>query len=407
MSIISPAANAALGKNTESSGGSPATESRQAARALRFQLQRHMWSLLPDRRRLQACHAMAAQIGVRERATVQIRQRVDDEGRRVCHYAGVARCASPWVCPVCAPMIAARRVSEIAKARSVWEREGGRLLLVTFTFRHGRGESLVENVGALRKARERMRARKPFRRLRESLGMVGYIGALEVTHGESNGWHPHLHEYWFVRDGVTPSDLVDELYPLWADACAKQGLGVPNKKRGVNVREVHDEGADGYAVQGNDLAATVAQELAGGIHKRGRGANHTMWELLILSYRGDSRAGQLWREYAEALLGRATLFWSQGLKDRFAIGELTDEEAAAAEVAEGVELCAVPAWHLVRRFRQRAELLRVAEIGGASAVAAFVARLQQRADSELREYMHGAGPLRLHPSPSLLEAPSC
>lgn len=387
----SQGAPAPLGKTTESSGGPSAgsAENRRANRALRFEMQRHMWALLPDRRRLQACHTMAAQVGHGVFSRVEVRGRIREDGSLACHYGGVARCASPWVCPICAPVIAQRRAGEIRKAREAWQKEGGRVLLVSLTFRHGRGEKLADNVAGLRKARERLRARKPFRQLRSDVGMVGHISALEVTHGQANGWHPHLHEYWFVAGDVDPREVERRLYEHWADCCEKQGLGRPSRKHGVDVVVVRDKGADCYAVQGADLSSTVDLELSGGLEKRGRGGNHSMWELLLLSMRGDRRAGALWREYAETLLGRASLFWSQGLKDRFGIGELTDEEAAELEEAEGVTICQVDNWYLVRRFGQRAAVLAAAEAGGRAAVQALTDRLRRRADAELEAYFAG------------------
>ena len=41
-------------------------------------------------------------------------------------------------------------------------------------------------------AAKKMREHRDYKHLRELFDVVGSIRALEVTHGNANGWHPHL-----------------------------------------------------------------------------------------------------------------------------------------------------------------------------------------------------------------------
>lgn len=394
FAVVPEARQRRLGKSTESSGGGTpvrAPNDAQRLRSERFRLQRHVWKLLPDWHRLTVCHTVSAEYrfsptAAPERRSIEIRHRVREDGTHSCHYGGLFRCASVWVCPVCAPAIAERRAAEITQARDAWAAEGGEVVMVTFTFRHARSESLRDNVEGLRKARERLRGRKVFRALRSSLGMVGHISGLEVTYGR-NGWHPHLHEYWFVQAGAELDQIKAELAEAWADCCEKQGLGRPTVARGVVVTRVESESADHYAVQGADLHATL-RELTGSHTKRARASDSiTMWEALYYSAAGNKRCGALFAEYAEVLQGRASLFWSQGLKARFLIGEASDETLADQDDTAGRVLCHVHSWHLVTRFRAQADLLAVAEASGVAGVERFLASLHQRADLDLRQYL--------------------
>ncbi|MGM9117332.1 hypothetical protein ACTFF4_05615, partial [Campylobacter jejuni] len=50
----------------------------------------------------------------------------------------------------------------------------------------------------LRAALRRFRQSRTYRHFKEDTGITGLIRNLEVTYGDANGWHPHVHELWFL-----------------------------------------------------------------------------------------------------------------------------------------------------------------------------------------------------------------
>ena len=102
--------------------------------------------------------------------------------------------------------------------------------MLTLTHRHGAGDDLRHQLKSLKTAKQRLRQRKEWRKLKPF--MVGTITATEVTHG-SAGWHTHFHEIIIFRAGRTPDPKKDEsravavlsrLAPVWVACLRGQGL---------------------------------------------------------------------------------------------------------------------------------------------------------------------------------------
>src|SRR6185503_16585697 len=108
-------------------------------------------------------------------------------------------CGRLWVCPVCAARITEQRRKELSNAVSRWP---GKLLLVTFTFRHERRDRLTDLLARLvgkgkqRGAFQWMKSGKQWQEILRDVEWVGSVRALEVTYGD-NGWHVHIHELVF------------------------------------------------------------------------------------------------------------------------------------------------------------------------------------------------------------------
>ena len=86
-----------------------------------------------------------------------------------------------------------------------------------------------------------------------------------------------------------------------------------------------------------------------------------------------NRAKQLIIEYAEATKGRKVLTWTQGLKKRYAVTDMTDEELAAQQEEEAVFIAEIPLddWRIVVRHRLEAVILDVC-LNGRQAVYAVI-----------------------------------
>lgn len=321
-----------------------------------------------------------------------------DTGRT--HYGGLEVCGSSWACPVCASKIAERRAEEIRKAVGQWIAAGGVCYFLTLTVPHYACDGLQGMVQGVRKALERFRGGKAFQALKRAIGYAGMIRALEVTWGEVNGWHPHSHEIWFCR--LDDPDLfpVGELLERWQDSAEAAGFRRPSW-RGLTVRKVETEAearerlADYCAKFGVDYDPDrplwgAAEELTRAHSKRGRSVSKreqgrfTPWDFLREQYNPEASTGfklrcrALFAEYVTRFKGLAQVFWSRGLKSRFDLDDLTDEEVAedTREPAESLAVIEPEDWaKVIYRRDHRADLLLIAQAGGAPALREFLASL--------------------------------
>jgi len=372
------------------------TESASAPEIDRYGLQRVTWSMLPERPRLRACCTRLARSNEGENGdrTVKIQRVTHDSGQETYGFSGLMRCGSGWTCPICAPQIAAERAKEIAHAMRQHRESGGEILFVTKTFPHGMDGVLSDQIAGLTSARRRTRSGRWWQQTRELIELVGYIGALEFTWSERNGWHPHLHEIWFVKAGVDLPALKRRVHERWVQACEKECLGTPSFEHGVNIKFVDDdaEALARYPLFGSDLDR-AAKELTHSHTKQGRSSDSvTPWDLLIAAYDGDKRAGWLWREFARAVKGRASLNWSRGLKDHFGIDEISDDELAAEQeqANEGVETVvevSLKDWNRITFHRARQALIQYVKCFGADG-AELVLELLREKDRKWLAEMH-------------------
>ncbi len=126
---------------------------------------------------------------------VQVRQ---SEKSKRAYYAGLMKCASVWVCPVCAPKIQAVRALEVRTAIDNWTAQGGSVVLVTQTIPHGRRDLLQPLLERFTTALRKFKGQRGYERARDKFRITGSIRALEVTYG-ANGWHPHAHTILFLQ----------------------------------------------------------------------------------------------------------------------------------------------------------------------------------------------------------------
>ncbi|MFC3588644.1 hypothetical protein ACFOSC_33110, partial [Streptantibioticus rubrisoli] len=114
---------------------------------------------------------------------------------------GICRCGSIWAEPVCSAKIRNFRADEIQTLLARHLEAGGQAIFVTLTVRHFARHELADLLDAIRdtyKALLSGRAWVGDRKRgaaghRDRLGIPGVVRATEVTWGETNGFHPHLH----------------------------------------------------------------------------------------------------------------------------------------------------------------------------------------------------------------------
>ena len=300
-------------------------------------------------------------------------------------FAGLQTCGSVWACPVCSAKIAERRRGEIVAAMAAHKAAGGTVTLLTLTAPHQRADNLGDLLKKQAKALNRFTNDRHVKAAFKAMGIIGQIRALEVTHGRlspsNNGWHPHYHLLQFGGIGVDLAplgwlemlDVEDVLYQRWANACKLAGLGEPSREHGLKLDD------------GSKAAKYVAKwgledEMTKG-HTKKALHGETPFDFLRaqLADSSDKQAGALFREFAETFKGKRQLLWSTGLKNRYAIGELSDDELSAQmdDEARLLGQIRLDQWCDVLAVEGRGVVLQLAASGGWDAVASYLASIKR------------------------------
>jgi hypothetical protein len=298
---------------------------------------------------------------------------------------GLQRCASVHACPWCMPKIRYGRATEVNEAGTAHLAQGGGLLFVTLTMPHDRTDRLTPLLDAINGAWKAVLDSDVWREWSKRFGIrlgkrdrLGVIRALEVNHGAANGWHPHLHNLVFTDRPMHPTYrrlFQRQVLAVWADAIESAGFRRPTRRHGVDVQPVRSVGELATYLVGLD-GTRVDLELARGDLKRGRGASRSAFGILEDVARwGDHADLALWWEYEAATHGRNALTWSHGLKARYGIGKVTDQELAEQEVGHRTVLT-VSSWNwlAVCRAKQVSALLSAVERGDQALVIAVLDR---------------------------------
>ena len=268
-------------------------------------------------------------------------------------FGGVISCGNVWNCPVCSRRISGQRADELNTLLAWARAEGFAVVMLTQTFRHDRSMPCAASVDGVKKANTRLRNSKGWRKLAH----VGNVMATEVTHGQANGWHPHLHSLMVLR--CSPDEAqskVEALRAEWLRALQYQGFT-------GNERAWHVQPATAAGEYVAKFGA--AEELVLGETKAGRNGSRSPWQLLADARDGDALAARLFQEYAQAFKGKRQLVWSRGLKGLAGIDEAREAQAEAEEKPEPVMvrewLGASDDWRAARR--RRCALVAAVEAG--------------------------------------------
>jgi len=297
--------------------------------------------------------------------------------------SGVKSCGSCWTCPRCSPRISNKRRDELNQLLSGARAEKLAVVMVTLTASHKKTMNLPAWLSAFKDASKRLRQQKAWRVLKPVL--AGSVSVMELTHGR-NGYHPHQH--WLLLFDCSPVDAhrhAETLRAAWLTSLAAFGLSGNDKAFDAQPA---DKAGEYIAKFG------AADELALSGNKTGRNGSRGPWQLLSDARDGDKQAAAIWREYALAFRGKRQMVWSNGLKQRFGIGETSDEQAAAqADTASEPEV--LRAWiGASERFRQAmrrpSALIRAAEKGSCLDAAEF-------GPSDLERWRKRGGDLVIEP----------
>lgn len=316
----------------------------------------------------------------------------------VAGFGGLQTCGSVWSCSLCAPTVRQTRAAELEAMAQLWVTSkkdggmGGSIAMATFTVSHYLHQRLSDQWGAISKSWTAMIAGRFKEEFYAKYQVAGMTIAREVTVGDENGWHTHLHVLiWFrntkpskpnkrkgetiAPDAARARDLEKVLYERWHAQTTQRGLGAPSRAHGVKVDPIR-RGKAGAA----DIARYVAkvqdkrEDAQDERHRRewGIGREMTRGDLKSAGRRGDVRervpvlrrhrtpfqvlrdfktTGDandlgLWQEFEQASLRKRALTWSgtvrSELKSLMQLDERTDEEIAAEDALGGGVVWAMP-----------------------------------------------------------------
>lgn len=281
--------------------------------------------------------------------------RVDVGWDLIAHVTDVMRCASPWCCPICTPVIREGRAVEIDEGLTGHLAAGGGGEFVTFTVRHHLRDALADRLDAVLTAFRWVLKGSGWDRRRARLGYVGLIRAVEVNWSAANGWHPHVHAVLLFDRPLTEcerADLRDWLFGRWSKRCRDRGFGEVTQEHGIDVRPMT------VARIGEYIAKVEGDWSAGRELARGDRKPAGAFALLrAFGETGESKWLALWSEYEAATRGRRAIQWTPGLRGRLRVEELSDGDLVTVEAAT------VAVWRYVLWWREWNQLARAGELG--------------------------------------------
>ena len=316
----------ATGRGVDGDGGDPwditvsvdkdEEKGRGAIRRAMWKMQDRLFAILPlEAMRERVCHRAS----LPDHGDIV----VDDKNRA--RYRGLIRCGNPWVCPLCAPVIAAKRASEIGSVLKWADAEGFVFFKATFTARHKKSDRLIELVSKQSKALKAFKNGRLARKIRGEMGYVDSITAKEATWGPLAGWHPHQHEYWMCNEkqGFDIEKVKKELEKEWIRVMRKCGLdgaeGVALHISKMKKDEIKQGVASGYLSKAGSAAGYMAKagsaaaiEIAGGVYKKAKRPHkqdhYTQMELLAC---GEKWAKSLFREFYEVFRAKKQIVFGR------------------------------------------------------------------------------------------------
>lgn len=317
----------------------------QSKRAAAYQLQDRLHALLPLGSRECACHRGAAHPSSSSGIPVAY---ADTGEYRTARYRGVFCCGNVWVCPICAPVIAARRADEIGSILRCMDVEGFRVLKLAFTCSHSLGDSLADLLDRQQKAHANFSNSRLVKRVRGEIGYVDNITAKEATYSPKSGWHPHQHEYWVCNlpDNFDLVEVAKALELEWIRALKKQGLVGGNGVAlwvGLMKRD-EIKTAAGYLGKAGCAAgylskAGAAIELSGLHYKQGKDHRQGHFAPMQLLAVGEKWANELFLEFFHAFRYRKQIVIGRVLKLSYQGMDLDESNGDIVQKADKLKPC--------------------------------------------------------------------
>lgn len=302
-------------------------------------------ALLPGWRSLQGC---GRRLIDRKQGVTVIANSVAQPGTTGIRFHGVSRCGGIWTCPECAAAVTETRARELTSGVKVWTDAGNTVVMCTLTHPHSSDDGLKDLMTKLREALKDLKGHRTYKDARKDLGIYGSVRALEVTAGDVNGWHPHVHQLEFIT-GKPSAAALDAfraaILPVWQSVCEANGLGRPSSLRGVDIatgKTVHERiaayvakwGSEPVKVWGAEREITKCHTKTAKVTEKG-GARYHPFALLDAFHETDETKFFHWfLEYALAFKGQRQLVWSRGLKQHLRDLGMRADERSDQEIVE-------------------------------------------------------------------------
>lgn len=302
-------------------------------------------AVLPGWRSLQGC---GRRLIDRKQGVTVIANATQQPGNTCVRFHGVSRCGGVWVCPECAAAVTESRARELTSGVSAWNAAGNTVVMCTLTHPHTNEDGLKDLMTRLRAALKDLKGHRTYKQARVDLGVFGSVRALEVTAGDVNGWHPHVHQLEFIRGKPTAAELDAfraAILPVWQSVCEANGLGRPSDLRGVDIvtgKTVHERiaayvakwGSEPVKVWGAERELTKCHTKTAKITEKGGARYHPFALLDAFHETNETKFFHWFLEYALAFKGQRQLVWSRGLKQHLRDLGMTADERTDQEIAE-------------------------------------------------------------------------
>lgn len=288
------------------------------------------------------------------------------------HYGGLMVCGSVWSCPICAARITERRREEVSKGIDTFRELGGSVFMAAFTLQHDREERLQDLKKDLTKAHRQFNAGH-YQEIKKGFGIVGSIGALEVTWSNNAGWHPHKHCLYFSEKEIKQKDIseLQELYSKRYISILKSLGHYGSDQAAVRLSLGDPQETKDYVFKWG-----LSEEITKAPVKSGRDGGYSPFELAAWAAQtGEVQPVLLFREYFDTFKGSHQLQYSRGLRDLLDLGsDQTDEILAKEETAEAVLMAQIDReiWKVICIKRVRGELLEAASSGSIDSVVSYL-----------------------------------
>jgi hypothetical protein len=291
------------------------------------------------------------------------------------YVRNVIACGSVWLCPVCASRIMVCRREELNEAF----RNNIHLLpvMVTVTLQHHRGDKLHVLLDALNDALRKLKAGRWWQKFEKRYGVVAHVSSLEIRFSQKTGWHPHKHILLFLdvqADELNIQAMKEELSERYTALLARSGR-YASEFHSIDV-SIGNEAAGSYIAKWG-----LCDELVKANLKESRFENDSFspFQLADLAGIGIKWAERAFIEYARVTYRKKQITWAHHSRQKLGIGSDKSDEQLAQETEmpddELIVSLSREEWAQVLRHGVIAELLDVAEAGGAPEVLAFIAGL--------------------------------
>lgn len=237
-------------------------------------------------------------------------------------FSGIATCDNLFCCPYCQGRRMMIHHDRIKVALDEMHKLGYRAFMATFTFPHLRFLSCRDGVRVLAQMKKNFLKKQKGtlnQNFLDHFGIKHYVWCAEFTHSKHNGWHPHYHTIFWVKENFeqlgeweeklkigwlkSAKNYMLQILPKWKVSIEKLFKLGNHQRGGVffskdlqgNVREV---------TSGNYcLGWTTSKEVTQLEHKTAAEGHYTTRQLLERGYQGHKESMNLYIEFCLAVKG--------------------------------------------------------------------------------------------------------